>query len=240
MRLKHCLDQGMSKAEICQAVRGERTVDPALGRGGAVGRRSGGRARGVLGAAAGAAQAGRWTRTNSWRSSTARWTPPVRIVLDTNILVSALITGGTPPRPALPGVAARLSRAGHVGRADRGGRRRPGAPAHAEIRRPRGGGADGCRHPPPGNRARRRLPRRSPDRKDDAILAAAVAGRAALVVSGDKDDMLALVAVPLANIGESRVEFLPGQVATAHHHRVDGAGVGDVNEWVVPQHDQIG
>ena len=36
------------------------------------------------------------------------------------------------------------------------------------------------------------VPRRSPDPKDDAILAAAVAGRAALVVSGDKDDMLAL------------------------------------------------
>ena len=34
--------------------------------------------------------------------------------------------------------------------------------------------------------------RRSPDPKDDPILAAAVAGAAELVVSGDKSDMLAL------------------------------------------------
>ena len=34
--------------------------------------------------------------------------------------------------------------------------------------------------------------RRSPDPKDDPILAAAVAGDAGLVVSGDKSDMLAL------------------------------------------------
>ncbi len=34
--------------------------------------------------------------------------------------------------------------------------------------------------------------RRSPDPKDDPILAAAVAGEVNLVVSGDRDDMLAL------------------------------------------------
>ena len=36
------------------------------------------------------------------------------------------------------------------------------------------------------------IPRRSPDPKDDAILAEAVAGEAELVVSGDKPGMLAL------------------------------------------------
>ena len=36
------------------------------------------------------------SRTNSLSSSTGRWTAPVRIVLDTNILVSALITKATP------------------------------------------------------------------------------------------------------------------------------------------------
>ena len=36
------------------------------------------------------------------------------------------------------------------------------------------------------------IPRRSPDPKDDAILATAVAGDAELVVSGDKRDVLAL------------------------------------------------
>ena len=36
------------------------------------------------------------------------------------------------------------------------------------------------------------IPRRSPDSKDDAILATAVAGNPELIVSGDKRDILAL------------------------------------------------
>ena len=36
------------------------------------------------------------------------------------------------------------------------------------------------------------VPKRSPDPKDDVILATAVAGQAALLVTGDKRDILAL------------------------------------------------
>ena len=117
----------------------------------------------------------------------------MRIALDTNILVSALITRGTPPdllyRAWLRGEVELVTSAAQIDEvADVLARPRmrrfvdpeEAAQMVAAIRR----GATVLGDVP--------VPRRSPDPKDDAILAAAVAGRAALVVSGDKDGMLAL------------------------------------------------
>ena len=117
----------------------------------------------------------------------------MRFVLDANVLVSALITRGTPPHQLyqawlrneieLVTCAAQIDELSDV--LSRPRLRRFVDPADAaglvlDIR---------LRaiviHDMP-------IPKRSSDPKDDAILAAAVAGQAALVVSGDKPGLLAL------------------------------------------------
>jgi len=117
----------------------------------------------------------------------------VRIVLDTNVLISALITQGTPPDrlyqawlrneielvtstaqiDELADVLSRPRLRKYVDPADAAG-------LVSDIRLR----AIVIRDMP--------VPRLSPDPKDDAILASAVAGGAELVVSGDKPGMLAL------------------------------------------------
>ena len=117
----------------------------------------------------------------------------MRLVLDSNVLVSALITKGTPPDrlyqawlrseielvtcaaqiDELADVLSRPKLRKYVDRTD-------AAQLVADIRLR----AIVVRDMP--------IPRRSPDPKDDAILAAAVAGEAELVVSGDKPGILAL------------------------------------------------
>lgn len=120
----------------------------------------------------------------------------MRVVLDTNVLVSALITQRTPPdrlyqawlrneielvtsEAQIDELADVLSRPKLRSYVDPG----DAAELVADIRLR----AIVIRDMP--------IPRRSPDPKDDAILAAAVAGEAELVVSGDKPGMLALRAV---------------------------------------------
>lgn len=117
----------------------------------------------------------------------------MRIVLDTNVLISALITQGTPPDrlyqawlrneielvtstaqiDELADVLSRPRLRKYVDPADAAG-------LVSDIRLR----AIVIRDMP--------VPRLSPDPKDDAILASAVAGGAELVVSGDKPGMLAL------------------------------------------------
>ena len=117
----------------------------------------------------------------------------MRIVLDTNVLLSALITKGTPPDQLyqawlrndielvtcaaqideLTDVLSRPKLRKYVDRAE-------AAKLVSDIHLR----AIVIRDMP--------IPRRSPDPKDDAILATAVAGEAELVVSGDKPDILAL------------------------------------------------
>ena len=117
----------------------------------------------------------------------------MRIVLDTNVLVSALITQGTSPDQLyqawirneielitseaqideLADVLSRPKLRKYVGPSD-------AAELVSDIRLR----AIVIRDMP--------IPRRSPDPKDDAILATAVAGEAELVVSGDKPGILAL------------------------------------------------
>lgn len=117
----------------------------------------------------------------------------MRVVLDTNILISALITKGTPPDQLyqawlsdefeLVTSAAQIDEVTDV------------------VVRPR---LRRFVHPDDATQMVAMMHRRasvlgaipvvarSPDPKDDPILAAAVAGQADLVVSGDKPDMLAL------------------------------------------------
>ena len=117
----------------------------------------------------------------------------MRIVLDTNILVSALITKGTPPdqiyqawlrnEVELVTSTAQIDEVTDVLARPR--MRRyvdpdEGAQMVAAIHQR----ATVLREVP--------VVRRSPDPKDDAILAAAVVGKVELVVSGDRHDMLAL------------------------------------------------
>ena len=117
----------------------------------------------------------------------------MRVVLDTNILVSALITKGTPPDQLyrawlrneieLVTSAAQIDEVSEVLARPRLRRYvdpEEAAQMVAAIRQR----ATVLRDIP--------VTRRSPDPNDDAILAAAVAGDAELVVSGDKNDMLAL------------------------------------------------
>ena len=122
-----------------------------------------------------------------------RWTLFVRVVLDTNILVSALITNGTPPdqlyqawlRNEVELVTSTAQIDEVIDVLSRPRLRRfiePGEAAQmvAAIHKR----AIVLSDVP--------VAKRSPDPKDDAILAVAVAGDAALVVSGDKRDVLAL------------------------------------------------
>ena len=117
----------------------------------------------------------------------------MRVVLDTNVLVSALITKGTPPdrlyqawlrnEIELVTSAAQIDELADV--LSRSKLRRyvdsdDAAELVSDIRLR----AIVIRDMP--------VPRRSPDPKDDVILAAAVAGEAELVVSGDKPGILAL------------------------------------------------
>ncbi len=117
----------------------------------------------------------------------------MRIVLDTNVLVSALITRGTPPDQLyqawlrndieLVTSAAQIDEVSDV--LSRPRLRKYVDPDEAAQMI----SAIHLRaiviHDMP-------IPRRSPDPKDDAILATAVAGDAELVESGDKRDILAL------------------------------------------------
>ena len=117
----------------------------------------------------------------------------MRVVLDTNILVSALITKGTPPdlicqawlRNDLELVTsvAQIEEVQNVLARPRM-RRFFGAKDAAEMVAAIHQRATILSDVP--------VTRRSPDPKDDPILAAAVAGEVNLVVSGDRDDMLAL------------------------------------------------
>ena len=117
----------------------------------------------------------------------------MRVVPDTNVLVSALITRGMPPdqlyqawlRNAIELVtcAAQIDELGDI-------LSRPKLRRYVDPTDASGLVSDillrgiVIRDMP--------VPRRSPDPKDDAILAAAVAGEAELVVSGDKPGILAL------------------------------------------------
>ena len=117
----------------------------------------------------------------------------MRVVLDNNVIVSALVTRGTPPdrlyqawlrnEIELVTSTAQIDELADV--LSRPKLRRYVEPANAAglvsdilLR------AIVILDMP--------VPRRSPDPKDDAILAAAVAGEAKLVVSGDKPGILAL------------------------------------------------
>ncbi len=117
----------------------------------------------------------------------------MRIVLDTNILISALITKDTPPD--------RLYRAWLRNDVELVTSEAQIAEVRDVLARPR---LRGYIDPEEADRliAAIRLSavvlgdvpalRRSPDPKDDFLLAAAVAGNVDLVVSGDKNDLLAL------------------------------------------------
>ena len=117
----------------------------------------------------------------------------MRIVLDTNVLVSALITRGTPPDQLyqawlrneieLVTSSAQIDELADV--LSRPKLRKYVDPTDAaELISDIHLRAIVIRDMP--------IPRRSPDPKDDAILATAVAGDAELVVSGDKRDILVL------------------------------------------------
>lgn len=117
----------------------------------------------------------------------------MRVVLDTNILVSALITRGTPPD--------RLYRAwlrNEIELVTSAAQMEEVADVLARPRLRNYVDPDEAAQMVAAIHQRARVldevpvERRSLDPKDDAILAAAVAGAAALVVSGDKKDMLAL------------------------------------------------
>ena len=118
----------------------------------------------------------------------------MRIVLDTNILIGALITKGTPPGQAVPGVAARRDRAGNVH-----ARNSPRSPPFSPDPACEGISTPTQRRPFVENIDARALVLDAPpdvdlssDPKDNPILAAAIAGKADLIVSGDKRHMLAL------------------------------------------------
>ncbi len=120
----------------------------------------------------------------------------MRVVLDTNILIAALITRGTPPdglyRAWLRGEielvtsAAQLAEIADVVARPRLQRFLDAGEA-AAILDNIGARATILEELPPVNL--------SPDPKDNPILASAIAGKAELIVSGDKKHMLALRAV---------------------------------------------
>ncbi|MCY3590696.1 MAG: putative toxin-antitoxin system toxin component, PIN family [Gammaproteobacteria bacterium] len=146
----------------------------------------------------------------------------MRVVLDTNILVSALITKGTPPdqlyRAWLRGDVELVTSQAQIDE------------LRAVLGRPR------LRRYVDPAEADRMLPalhlnasvlqdvpvaRRSPDPKDDPILAMAVMGEADVLVSGDKTDMLALKSVegiPIATAREA-LSLVLGQSQPPRTHR---------------------
>ena len=117
----------------------------------------------------------------------------MRIVLDTNILVSALITKGTPPdQPYQAWLRNNIQLVTSVAQIDE----MTNVLARPKLRRfvdP-----DEATQMVSAIHLRAHviddmpIPSRSPDPKDDMILATAVAGQAALLVTGDKRDTLAL------------------------------------------------
>ena len=117
----------------------------------------------------------------------------MRVVLDTNVLVSALISKGTPPDQLyqawlgneieLVTCAAQIDELADVLSRPKLRKYVDSADASELVSDIRLRAIVILDMP---------IPKRSPDRKDDAILAAAVAGKAKLVVSGDKRDILAL------------------------------------------------
>lgn len=122
-----------------------------------------------------------------------KWTPCVRVVLDTNILISALITRNTPPD--------RLYQAWLRGEIELVISDTQVAEIHDVLSRPRlrrfldADEADVIVE----NIATRALiitelpvVNVSPDPKDNPVLASAIAGKAELIVSGDKKHMLDL------------------------------------------------
>ena len=117
----------------------------------------------------------------------------MRVVLDTNILVSALITKGTPPDQLYQAwLRNEVELVTSVEQIDeisdvlaRPRLRRYVDPDEAAL-------MVAAIHQRATVLSDIPVTRRSPDPKDDAILAAAVVGDAELVVSGDKSDMLAL------------------------------------------------
>ena len=119
--------------------------------------------------------------------------PRVQVVLDTNILVSALITKGTPPdqlyQAWLRGEIELVTSAAQIDEVT-DVLARPKLLRFVELDEARQMVATIHRRAT----VLTEIPvtRRSPDPKDDAILAVAVAGGVGLVVSGDKSDMLAL------------------------------------------------
>lgn len=131
----------------------------------------------------------------------------VRVVLDTNILVSAIITSGTPPD--------RLCQAWLRGEIELVSSTAQIAELAAVLARPRlqrfvDAGQAAAIVANIGVRAlvAEELPKvdLSPDPDDNAILAAAIAGRADFIVSGDKKHMLALgkvAAIPIVTAREA-------------------------------------
>ena len=117
----------------------------------------------------------------------------MRIVLDTNILVSALITKGTPPDQLYQAwLRNNIQLVTSVAQIDE----MTNVLARSKLRRfvdP-----DEATQMVSAIHLRAHviddmpIPSRSPDPKDDMILATAVAGQAALLVTGDKRDILAL------------------------------------------------
>ena len=119
--------------------------------------------------------------------------PRVRVVLDTNILIGALITKGTPPD--------RLYRAwlrGEIELVTSGAQMAELADVLARPRLQKFLDADEAAAIVENFGTRAHIVDDSPDvsvspdEKDNAILAAAIAGKADLIVSGDKKHVLAL------------------------------------------------
>lgn len=117
----------------------------------------------------------------------------MRVVLDTNILVSALITKGTPPDQLYQAwLGKKLELVTSVAQIDEitDVLARPRLRKYVRPDEAAQMVAAICQRATVLSNVS--VTRRSPDPKDDPILAVAVAGEAELVVSGDKSDMLAL------------------------------------------------
>ena len=140
----------------------------------------------------------------------------MRVVLDTNILVSALITKGTPPDQRyqawlrddieLVTSVAQIDEITDVLARPRL-RRYVDSDEAAQMVAAIHQRATVLTHVP--------VTKRSPDPKDDPILAAAVVGDVGLVVSGDRSDMLALGDVEGIPIRSAREALIIALVAKA-------------------------
>ena len=122
-----------------------------------------------------------------------RWLGPVQILLDTNIIVSGLISGNGPPRQLLWGwqqekfvLVTSFEQIAELARVVGYGRLRQRIDPRIATRTIKTMSVVG--HVVPDARP----VNYSPDPDDNIILATAIAGGADLIVSGDKRDMLAL------------------------------------------------